>query len=99
MKALHLAYPSVKRPTSPVQCRFTHTVLSGKDVLPRDKTGSRKCVIRASTSSLAHADYVDVITGAQLPSITSVLLVPRRDLAFQFFHPKERVHQYMTCLP
>ena len=58
VKALHLAYPSVQHPT-PVQRRFIHAILSGKDVLLRDKTGTGKCVIRASTSSLANADHVD----------------------------------------
>ena len=41
VKALHLAYPSVKNPTL-VQRRLINAVLSGKDVLLRDKTGTGK---------------------------------------------------------
>ncbi|KAM5530705.1 hypothetical protein V8D89_015629 [Ganoderma adspersum] len=35
----------------------------------------------------------------QMPSITSLLLVPHRDLAYQFFHWIERIHQHMTRPP
>ena len=40
--------------------------------------------------------HKNLVTGAQLPSITSLLLVPHRDLAFQFFHWIERIHQHMA---
>ena len=41
LKALRLAFPSVKHPTH-IQYHFIESVLRGKDVLLKDKTGSGK---------------------------------------------------------
>ncbi|KAI1793852.1 P-loop containing nucleoside triphosphate hydrolase protein [Ganoderma leucocontextum] len=100
VEALHLAYPSVKHPTL-VQRRFIHAVLGGKDVLLRDKTGTGKsfALALALLTQKAGPTYKHHVTGAQVPSITSLLLVPHRDLAYQFFHWIERIHHHMTHPP
>ncbi|KAI8980715.1 P-loop containing nucleoside triphosphate hydrolase protein [Trametes punicea] len=99
LTALRLAFPSVKHPT-PVQHQFIDAVLKGQDVLLRDKTGSGKsfAAVLALLSQKRGEPYrsnVPGLTGPVLP-ITSLVLVPHRDLAYQYLHWIERIHHHMT---
>ncbi|EJF66965.1 P-loop containing nucleoside triphosphate hydrolase protein [Dichomitus squalens LYAD-421 SS1] len=95
---MQIAFPSVKQPT-PVQRRLIHAVLSGKDVLLKDKTGSGKSfalliALLSQMSGSAHNERSG--SGAKASSINSLLLVPHRDLAYQFFYWIECIHRFMT---
>ncbi|KAI0639701.1 P-loop containing nucleoside triphosphate hydrolase protein [Trametes polyzona] len=99
LAALRLAFPSVKHPT-PIQHRFIDAVLKGQDVLLKDKTGTGKsfAAVLALLSQKRGKPYRINVPGAAAPvlPITSLVIVPHRDLAYQFFHWIERIHHHMT---
>ncbi|KAI0778478.1 P-loop containing nucleoside triphosphate hydrolase protein [Trametes elegans] len=99
LSALRLAFPSIKHPT-PIQHRFIEAVLKGNDVLLKDKTGSGKsfAAVLALLGQKRGKPYRSNLPGATAPvlPITSLVLVPHRDLAYQFFHWIERIHHHMT---
>ncbi|KAI0673432.1 P-loop containing nucleoside triphosphate hydrolase protein [Trametes maxima] len=99
LTALHLAFPSIKHPT-PIQHQFISAVLKGKDVLLKDKTGTGKsfAAVLALLSQKRGKAYWSNVPGLTAPvaPITSLVLVPHRDLAYQFFHWIERMHRHMT---
>ncbi|KAJ8482906.1 hypothetical protein ONZ51_g5037 [Trametes cubensis] len=99
LTAFRLAFPSVKHPT-PIQHRFIDAVLKGNDVLLKDKTGTGKsfAAVLALLSQKRGAPYKSDVPGltAPVPPITSLILVPHRDLAYQFYHWIERIHHHMT---
>ncbi|OSC99493.1 P-loop containing nucleoside triphosphate hydrolase protein [Trametes coccinea BRFM310] len=99
LTALRLAFPSVKHPT-PIQHRFIDAVLDGKDVLLKDKTGTGKsfAAVLALLSQKRGKPYTSSLPGLTAPvlPITSLVLVPHRDLAFQYLHWIERIHHHMT---
>ncbi|KAI0756711.1 P-loop containing nucleoside triphosphate hydrolase protein [Daedaleopsis nitida] len=100
LSALRLAFPSIKHPT-PIQHRFIDAVLHGKDVLLKDKTGTGKSFALA-LALLSQQRGLPVRlrrTGERVPTITSLLLVPHRDLAYQFYHWIERIHHHMPQPP
>ncbi|KAL1951540.1 hypothetical protein VTO73DRAFT_689 [Trametes versicolor] len=86
LTALRLAFPSVKHPT-PIQHRFIDAVLKGQDVLLKDKTGTGK----------SFAAILALLSQKRASGpITSLVVVPHRDLAYQLFHWIERIHHHMT---
>ncbi|KAI0361300.1 P-loop containing nucleoside triphosphate hydrolase protein [Trametes cingulata] len=99
LTALRLAFPSVKHPT-PIQHRFIDAVLKGQDVILKDKTGSGKsfAAVLALLSQKRGKPYRSHVPGAAepIPPITSLVVVPHRDLAYQFMHWIERIHHHMT---
>ncbi|KAI0375300.1 P-loop containing nucleoside triphosphate hydrolase protein [Pilatotrama ljubarskyi] len=99
LTALRLAFPSVKHPT-PIQHRFIDAVLKGQDVILKDKTGTGKsfAAVLALLSQKRGKPYRSNVTGAAAPvlPITSLVVVPHRDLAYQFMHWIERIHHHMT---
>ncbi|CDO73508.1 hypothetical protein BN946_scf185013.g143 [Trametes cinnabarina] len=99
LTALRLAFPSVKHPT-PIQHRFIDAVLDGKDVLLKDKTGTGKsfAAVLALLSQRRGHPYNSTLPGLTAPvlPITSLVLVPHRDLAYQYLHWIERIHHHMT---
>ncbi|RDX50433.1 P-loop containing nucleoside triphosphate hydrolase protein [Lentinus brumalis] len=96
LAALRLAFPSIKHPT-PIQHRFIDAVLKGKDILLKDKTGTGKSFALAlALLSKDRGTPYKAGDGAQTLPITSLLLVPHRDLAYQFYHWIERIHHHMT---
>ncbi|KAI0721348.1 P-loop containing nucleoside triphosphate hydrolase protein [Cerioporus squamosus] len=97
LAALRLAFPSIKHPT-PIQHRFIDAVLKGKDVLLKDKTGTGKsfALALALLSKKRGPPYKKDGDASRALPITSLLLVPHRDLAYQFYHWIERIHHHMT---
>ncbi|KAH9898104.1 P-loop containing nucleoside triphosphate hydrolase protein [Cubamyces lactineus] len=99
LTALRLAFPSVKHPT-PIQHRFIDAVLKGNDVLLKDKTGTGKsfAAVLALLSQKRGPPYKSDVPGLTAPvlPITSLILVPHRDLAYQFYHWIEHIHHHMT---
>ncbi|KAI0800971.1 P-loop containing nucleoside triphosphate hydrolase protein [Fomes fomentarius] len=99
LAALHSAFPSIKHPT-PIQHRFIDAVLKGKDVLLKDKTGSGKSfAIALALLSQNRKPLYKSASGARTLPIKHLILVPHRDLAYQFFHWIERIHHHMTQAP
>ncbi|KAH9846810.1 P-loop containing nucleoside triphosphate hydrolase protein [Lenzites betulinus] len=97
LDALRLAFPSVKQPTS-IQQQFIEAVLSGHDVLLKDKTGTGKsfAAVLALLSRKRAKGGQKHVRGSPTPAITSLVLVPHRDLAFQLLHWIQRIHQHMS---
>ncbi|THV07671.1 P-loop containing nucleoside triphosphate hydrolase protein [Dendrothele bispora CBS 962.96] len=92
-KALHVAFPNVKGPTR-IQADLIPAVLTGKDVILQDDTGVGKSFgLMLALLNKTRLHFKNAETG-QLnlkPSVTSLLLVPHRDLAFQFLHWIQRI--------
>ncbi|RPD64865.1 P-loop containing nucleoside triphosphate hydrolase protein [Lentinus tigrinus ALCF2SS1-6] len=96
LAALRLAFPSIKHPT-PIQHRFIDAVLKGKDVLLKDSTGTGKSFALAlALLSKGRGPPYKKDDGSRTLPITSLLLVPHRDLAYQLYHWIERIHHHMT---
>ncbi|KAL0951341.1 hypothetical protein HGRIS_008045 [Hohenbuehelia grisea] len=91
VKALAAAFPNVQSPT-PMQQRFIPALLSGKDVLLKDETGSGKSFgLVLALLNKERQRAVRTRSGALKPQITSLVIVPHRDLAYQFMHWIERI--------
>ncbi|KAH7885881.1 P-loop containing nucleoside triphosphate hydrolase protein [Phlebopus sp. FC_14] len=87
--SLHDAFPHVQQPTA-MQKKLIHAVMDNKDLMLQDITGSGKSFAvllallskpRAVTYDLGQKDK----TSAK-DAITTLLLVPHRDLAYQYLH-------------
>ncbi|KAF5374928.1 hypothetical protein D9758_000387 [Tetrapyrgos nigripes] len=93
VKAILAGFPNVQEPTR-IQAELIPAILSGKDVLLQDDTGVGKSFgLMLALLNKTRLHYTDPEHG-QLkpkPSITSLLLVPHRDLAFQFLYWIRRV--------
>ncbi|KAF7985290.1 hypothetical protein HWV62_6447 [Athelia sp. TMB] len=91
--ALREAFPNVRKPTK-AQSQFIPAVLSGKDVLLKDGTGTGKS-FGVILALLSKARKATILTNKGIqpvkPFITSLVIVPHRDLAFQFHHWIERI--------
>ncbi|KAI0830609.1 P-loop containing nucleoside triphosphate hydrolase protein [Trametes gibbosa] len=97
LAALRLAFPSVEQPT-PIQRQFIDAVLGDHDVLLKDKTGTGKsfaAVLALLSQKHSQAGQNHIRRGSA-PAITALVLVPHRDLAFQFFHWIQRIHYHMN---
>ncbi|KAF8898856.1 P-loop containing nucleoside triphosphate hydrolase protein [Infundibulicybe gibba] len=81
--ALQLAFPNVRTPTE-TQEKFIPAILTGKDILLKDATGSGK------SFGLPHSSNNFPSRGNH---ITSLVVVPHRDLAYQLLHWVQRI----TC--
>ncbi|PVG04792.1 P-loop containing nucleoside triphosphate hydrolase protein [Serendipita vermifera] len=95
IRGMNKAFPHIKTPT-PTQEKFIPTILSGKDVLIQDKTGTGKSLgLLLALLSKGRAiryekpRYWKDRAGEKVlekEAITSILIVPHNDLAHQFFH-------------
>ncbi|TFL06732.1 P-loop containing nucleoside triphosphate hydrolase protein [Pterulicium gracile] len=95
--ALHQAFPHVKQPT-PTQCQFIPSIISGRDVLLKDNTGCGKTfgLTLALLSKPRKRIQYDAASGdtqspAPATSVTSLVIVPHRDLAHQILYWIQRV--------
>ncbi|KAG6818029.1 hypothetical protein H0H87_009184 [Tephrocybe sp. NHM501043] len=97
--SLRTAFPNVTSPTK-TQAAFIPAILSGKDVLLKDETGSGK----------SFGLVVALLNKPRLSSrgkskktvtryITSLVLVPHRDLAYQLLHWIQRMIDVTQPLP
>ncbi|KAG5647626.1 hypothetical protein DXG03_008979 [Asterophora parasitica] len=82
--SLNAAFPNVKVPTE-TQAKFIPAILSGKDVLLKDETGSGKSfgLILALLNKPRISSQEKKTVSRR---ITSLVLVPHRDLAHQLYH-------------
>ncbi|KAK0198227.1 P-loop containing nucleoside triphosphate hydrolase protein [Armillaria mellea] len=88
VNAMHAAFPNIRDPTD-AQTRLIPAVLSGMDVLVTDDTGSGKSFgLLLSLLNKPRLRYKDKETGLvrEKMSITSLFIVPHRDLAYQLYH-------------
>ncbi|KAG5653591.1 hypothetical protein H0H81_012098 [Sphagnurus paluster] len=87
--SLYTAFPNVKVPTE-TQAKFIPAVLSGKDVLLKDETGTGKSfglvVALLNKPRISSQDKKSITR-----HITSLVLVPHRDLAYQLHHWIQRM--------
>ncbi|KAH9947926.1 P-loop containing nucleoside triphosphate hydrolase protein [Amylocystis lapponica] len=99
--SLRKAYPNVHHPTA-TQQEFIPAILDRQDVLLKDNTGSGKSFgILLALLSKKRAHSSSSRNGGH-SRITSLLIVPHRDLAYQYLHWAERIHACMnspTSLP
>ncbi|EEB90543.1 hypothetical protein MPER_11231, partial [Moniliophthora perniciosa FA553] len=79
VSALHTAFPNVQHPT-PTQAKLIPAILRNKDVILQDEAGSGKTfgLVLASLNK-PRLKY----SNSEKPSVTSIFLVPHRDLAHQ----------------
>ncbi|CCL98300.1 uncharacterized protein FIBRA_00294 [Fibroporia radiculosa] len=98
VKVLNEAFPSVKHPTTTQQL-LIRAILSNKDVLLKDHTGTGKSfgILLALLNNAFKASIHDggSKSKSKSKSITSLVIVPHRDLAYQFIHWVERIHSYL----
>ncbi|TFK57051.1 P-loop containing nucleoside triphosphate hydrolase protein [Heliocybe sulcata] len=90
VKSLHAAFPNVRNPTE-TQCEFIPQVLSGNNILLKDGTGTGKSF--GLILALLSKPRVEQPNSARSSgrssnraAITSLVLVPHRDLAYQLYH-------------
>ncbi|KAJ7596905.1 P-loop containing nucleoside triphosphate hydrolase protein, partial [Mycena floridula] len=91
--ALRAAFPNIERPTF-AQGKFIPAIMSGNDVILKDETGSGKSFgIILALLNKPRLRFRDPETGElnSNPSLTSLFLVPHRDLAFQLYHWIQRM--------
>ncbi|KAI0094953.1 P-loop containing nucleoside triphosphate hydrolase protein [Irpex rosettiformis] len=88
--ALRKAFPNIKNPTA-AQIRLIPAILQGKDILLKGKTGTGKSfgLVLALLNQERKRRPPTCHTNSSSPpsySITSVVITPHRDLAYQFMH-------------
>ncbi|KAF5323352.1 hypothetical protein D9611_005800 [Ephemerocybe angulata] len=90
--SLRAAFPDVKYPTD-VQSEFIPAILGGKDVLLKDATGSGKSfgLVLALLNKPRLVSRDAHKNNETQRHITSLVLVPHRELAFQLLHWIERM--------
>ncbi|KAF9474090.1 P-loop containing nucleoside triphosphate hydrolase protein [Pholiota conissans] len=97
VKAMHAAFPSVQEPTE-IQSQLIPEILAGKDVLLRDVTGSGKSF--GLILALLNKPRMVIHEGnSRRRVITSLVIVPHKDLALQLLHWVERLTQAMNPAP
>ncbi|KAF8647905.1 hypothetical protein AX16_006437 [Volvariella volvacea WC 439] len=84
--ALRSAFPNVTGPTE-TQAQFIPAILSGRDVLLKDVTGSGKSF--GLVLALLNKPRIQTNDHSH---ITSLVMVPHRELAHQFFHWIQQIH-------
>ncbi|GLB36042.1 putative helicase superfamily c-terminal domain [Lyophyllum shimeji] len=93
LASLRAAFPNVKHPTE-TQAKFIPAILSGKDVLLKDETGSGKSfgiVLALLNKPRMSSQEKGGGKRSVTRHITSLVLVPHRDLAHQLFHWIQRM--------
>ncbi|KAF9076170.1 P-loop containing nucleoside triphosphate hydrolase protein [Rhodocollybia butyracea] len=102
VKAVHAAFPNVKAPTE-IQSTLISNALKGKDIILQDETGSGKSfgIILALLSKprLVFNEDLRAGKGRDVNAVTSLVLVPHRDLAFQMLHWIELIIQASSDKP
>ncbi|KAG5735953.1 ATP-dependent rRNA helicase RRP3 [Termitomyces sp. T112] len=89
--SLRAAFPNVKAPTE-TQANFIPAILSGKDVLLKDETGSGKSFgLVVALLNKPRVSSPGKKKKSTIRHITSLVLVPHRDLAYQLLHWIERM--------
>ncbi|KAH8120442.1 P-loop containing nucleoside triphosphate hydrolase protein [Phellopilus nigrolimitatus] len=98
--ALPKAFPDVERPTLS-QAEFIPAILNGKDVLLHDETGTGKSfgTILALLSKPRAKSASQAGRRQQSPCITSLVVVPHRDLGFQMMHWIESIVKHSEPHP
>ncbi|KAJ3918314.1 P-loop containing nucleoside triphosphate hydrolase protein [Lentinula edodes] len=88
-QAVYTAFPNVKSPTE-IQSTLISSVLEGKDIILQDETGSGKSfgliLALLNKPRMIFTDDPSADRASDRPAITSLVLVPHRDLAFQMMH-------------
>ncbi|KLO09330.1 P-loop containing nucleoside triphosphate hydrolase protein [Schizopora paradoxa] len=86
-RSLEKAYPNIRRPTL-AQAEFIPAILDGKDVLLQDATGTGKSfgVILSLLSKRRVMRRKQADSRQEAGGVTSLVIVPHRDLAFQMLH-------------
>jgi len=95
VEALREAFPSVQYATA-TQQQFIKAVLDGKDVFLQDHTGTGKSfgLVLALLSKRRKSVLSTQKNGQGAPAISSLVIVPHRDLAYQFLNWVERIHSH-----
>jgi superfamily II DNA/RNA helicase len=93
--ALHRAFPNVRHPTA-TQAQFIPAILGGQDVLLKDNTGCGKTfglimTLLSKPRRRIQSSTVSTNEDAIPNTITSLVIVPHRDLAYQILHWIQRV--------
>ncbi|KAG7099122.1 hypothetical protein E1B28_000995 [Marasmius oreades] len=95
VKAIRAAFPKVEFPTA-TQIQLIPAIHNKKDIILQDETGSGKTfgLVLASLNKprLTYSDY-------DVPSITTIFLVPHRDLAFQIRHWIQKITECSSTTP
>ncbi|KAJ3790883.1 P-loop containing nucleoside triphosphate hydrolase protein [Lentinula aff. detonsa] len=101
-KAIYTAFPNVKTPTE-IQSSLISNVLEGKDVILQDETGSGKSfgliLALLNKPRMVFTDDLSADRASDRPAITSLVLVPHRDLAFQMLHWIDSITQASDVNP
>ncbi|KAF8585555.1 P-loop containing nucleoside triphosphate hydrolase protein [Ramaria rubella] len=88
--ALHEAFPAIRTPTA-CQTAFIPAILGRKDVILKDWTGTGKsfglilALLSKARATRPQMSYKERTSLAKRP-ITSLVVVPHRDLAYQLMH-------------
>ncbi|KAJ4002423.1 P-loop containing nucleoside triphosphate hydrolase protein [Lentinula boryana] len=101
-QAIYTAFPNVKTPTE-IQSSLISNVLEGKDVILQDETGSGKSfgliLALLNKPRMVFTDDLIADRASDRPAITSLVLVPHRDLAFQMLHWIDSITQASDINP
>ncbi|KAJ3721516.1 P-loop containing nucleoside triphosphate hydrolase protein [Lentinula raphanica] len=101
-QAVYTAFPNVKNPTE-IQSTLISNVSQGKDIILQDETGSGKSFgLVLALLNKPRMIFTDDMKGDQKrdrPAITSLVLVPHRDLAFQMLHWIDSITQASNVHP
>ncbi|KAG6879758.1 hypothetical protein C0992_012078 [Termitomyces sp. T32_za158] len=97
--SLKAAFSNVKNPTE-TQAEFIPAILSGKDVLLKDETGSGKSFgLVVALLNKPRVSSPGKSKNSVIRHVTSLVLVPHRDLAYQLLHWIERMTSVTTPPP
>ncbi|KAJ3816052.1 P-loop containing nucleoside triphosphate hydrolase protein [Lentinula aff. lateritia] len=101
-QAVYTAFPNVKSPTE-IQSTLISSVLEGKDIILQDETGSGKSfgliLALLNKPRMIFTDDPSADRASDRPAITSLVLVPHRDLAFQMMHWIDLIAQASSDSP
>ncbi|KAJ7783669.1 P-loop containing nucleoside triphosphate hydrolase protein [Mycena maculata] len=95
VSALRAAFPSIKHPTTSQEALIP-AVLDGRDIFLQDQTGSGKSF--GLVCALLNRPRAEK-RRSKKPAITSIFIVPHRDLAYQFYHWVERMFTPAASVP
>ncbi|KAJ4486005.1 P-loop containing nucleoside triphosphate hydrolase protein [Lentinula aciculospora] len=88
-QAVNTAFPNIVSPTE-LQSTLIRNVSEGKDIILQDETGSGKSfgliLALLNKPRMVFTDDMSTDGTGDRPALTSLVLVPHRDLAFQMLH-------------